>query len=113
MHVTNWQKYLPPEKVYRRAGGRRRHNAERQQQAAIRRFVVEMRFLRVAEEFVTMRRNPRGWQTRLADELDVSRMQIGRDFKRLLAENRDLHYLAILFDTVISFSRLPKRWGIR
>jgi hypothetical protein len=84
MQVTNGQKRMSPEEVYRRAGGRRKYNAERQRQAENRRLLVEWRFLQVAEEFLLSKRNPRGWKTRLAAELGVSRMQIGRDFKRLL-----------------------------
>ncbi len=113
MYVTNWHFPQSPEAIARRAGGRRKYNAERQRQAAFRRLLVEWRFLKVAEAFLLTRRNPRGWQTRLADELGVSRMQIGRDFKRLLAEDRMLQHIAIMFDCAISFSRLPKRWGIR
>lgn len=113
MRVTNWQKMTSPENVYRRAGGRRKYNAARQRQAENRRVLVEWRFLQVAEEFLFSRKNPRGWQTRLADELGVSRMQIGRDFKWLLAEDEGLRYLALLFDINVRFSRLPKRLGIR
>ncbi|MBS1806817.1 MAG: hypothetical protein JST84_01335 [Acidobacteria bacterium] len=112
MRVTNWHFPQAPEAVARRAGGRRRFNAERQRRAENRRVLVEWRFLQVAEEFLLSRKNPRGWQTRLADELGVSRMQIGRDFKRLLAEDDVLRYLAFLFDCAISFSRLPKRLGL-
>lgn len=110
--TTNWYAYKTPDEIARRAGGRRRYNAERQRQAAFRRVLVEWRFLKVAEEFLITKRNPRGWQTRLAAELGVSRMQIGRDFKRLLAEDPILEYIAILFDSAISFSRLPKRLGL-
>lgn len=111
MYVTNWQKYLPTELVYRRAGGRRRYNAERQRQAAFRRVVVQLRFLQVAEDVLRTKKNPRGWQTRLADELGVSRMQIARDFKRLCQADQTLQDIASTFDLLVGFSKLQKRLG--
>lgn len=105
MHVTNWTKYSPAERVHRRAGGRRRYNKERQRQAEHRRILVEARYLSVIEEFLRSQTDFRGWQTRLAKELGISRMQINRDFKRLLACDRTLSDNAFMLEALRIISK--------
>ena len=113
MSVTNTQKEISW--LYRRAGGRRKYNAERQRQAAARRLIVEARYLQVVEKFLQTRQTPRGWQTRLAKELGISRMQIGCDLKRLHLSDETLRHIAYMIRalqiTERPIRRLEKRFN--
>ncbi|HUW16798.1 MAG TPA: hypothetical protein VMW94_06940 [Actinomycetes bacterium] len=74
--TIDWSAGTWPHVAHRRAGGRRRYNKLRQDQAAIRRMEVVM----LLREFG-------GWnwgvQKRIAKELGVSEATISRDLRRL------------------------------
>ena len=65
--------------IFRRAGGRRRHNKERQNAAKERRQEI-IELLLQEPEFTP------GWQSWLADELEVHRGTIGRDIRRIVED---------------------------
>ena len=81
MYATN----LSLEQISRRAGGRRRYNAERQEQATARRLAIVKA---VGAGWVL---KPRGLQTRLAEFFGVDRATICRDFAIILDEFQHSH----------------------
>jgi DNA-binding transcriptional regulator YdaS (Cro superfamily) len=72
MQESNWSKTLPLEQAARRAGGRRKLNAERHQQAIDRRMQITQRFYDPDFE------RGRGAQARLAKEIGVSEATVSR-----------------------------------
>ena len=82
MCATNFYEDQSPEAVARRAGGRRRYNAQRHEEAIQRRLrILEI----VGAKWVL---NPHGMQTQLAKALNVNRSTINRDFEALREEWR-------------------------
>ena len=75
-----WSVPTTPEAVARRAGGRRRHNAQRQWLALRRRYMEVARLLFCRDGC------KRGAQARAARELGVSRSTVCRDVQRLIQE---------------------------
>lgn len=69
---------LTPEQAYRRAGGRRRYNLQRQKAARARRDEVR----RLLELYGEQRR---GTQARIARELGVSEATVSRDVREILS----------------------------
>src|SRR4051794_29038643 len=78
-----WSQPTTADVAYRRAGGRRRRNAEQQLAKAIRRhrLLGLMNDPRKPLGFVE-----RGWQARVARTLDVDRATVCRDVDALLSE---------------------------
>ena len=82
MCATNFSGFQSVDSIARRAGGRRRYNAERHEEAIKRRLrILQM----VGANWVL---NPRGMQTQLANALNVNRSTINRDFEALRVEWR-------------------------
>lgn len=75
-----WTAPTTPDAVARRAGGRRRYNALRQQKAHYRRTILRELLFAKGKLFEP------GIQARLARDLGVSRSTICRDMKALLCE---------------------------
>jgi transcriptional antiterminator len=84
MDAETWSERTDFNAVCRRAGGRRGYNYRRQ-------FCAEYRRLQLSQLWD---KNPplmRGMQSRLAEELGVSRSTISRDLKRLRRRTRPCH----------------------
>jgi len=78
----DWSLAVPADGAHRRAGGRRRYNADRRRAAELRREQVLAQMAASGSRFMT----ERGWQARTARELGVSRATVCRDVDALLAE---------------------------
>lgn len=85
--------------IVKRAGGRRRYNAERQEARIARRLTIT----RVAGGMVIL--NPHGIQTRLAGILKVNRSTICRDIEAIREEWRHHHICRYC----VSYSPFPLR----
>ena len=83
--TKNWSNYAPKDEVNRRAGGRRRLNAERYEQALVRRVQI----LELIGASWIMR--PRGLQAKLALLFSVHRSTITRDIAAICEEWRHTH----------------------
>lgn len=82
MCATNFYDFQSPDAVARRAGGRRRYNAQRHEEAIKRRLrILEI----VGVDWVL---SPHGMQSRLAKILNVNRSTINRDLEALRVEWR-------------------------
>ena len=82
MCATNFYDFQSPDAVARRAGGRRRYNAERQAEAIARRLkILEL----VGASWIL---SPRGLQAQLARYFGVNRSTICRDMEALREEWR-------------------------
>lgn len=77
----NWSVPVSPEEAVRRAGGRRRYNAERRDQVLARR-------RQVADLLHKYGLIKHGTQARIADELGVSRATVHRDVRAILKLHR-------------------------
>ena len=95
MSATNWTAETDSATVAKRAGGRRRYNAVRTAQAAMRK---RQENLLLAQEvrFMTW-----GWQSELARRLGVHRSTICRDCSEFLEARR----LGISMDQVVELRR--------
>lgn len=93
---ATFQPYISPDTVNRRAGGRRRINAERKRQAWERR-------LRILDEingaFLLL---PHGMQTRLAARFGVSRSTICRDIEAIREEWRKARRCGVCGEVYLS-----------
>ena len=98
MSATNWTAETDSATVAKRAGGRRRYNAVRTAQAAMRK---RQENLLLAQEvrFMTW-----GWQSELARRLGVHRSTICRDCSEFLEAKR----LGISMEQVVELRRLRK-----
>jgi transcriptional antiterminator len=76
MRPNEWATWGPDTIVHRRAGGRRRHNAQRRMRAETRRRLLVARLPWTLEL-------PRGLAAQLARELNVSPATISRDLRRV------------------------------
>jgi hypothetical protein len=84
--MSNWSKTVSPDLAYRRAGGRRRYNAQRQQARDARREQIKVWIL--ADERPCVAANRTGTVPRLARMFGVHRSTITRD-------------LAVIRDTLV------------
>jgi hypothetical protein len=76
--TTSWSAQTSPEEAYRRAAGRRAHNARRRFQAAERQVLVAQRIAQLGLQH--------GVRARIALELGVRPSTIGRDIQRLFGD---------------------------
>ncbi len=79
MNAEKWAERTTDATARARAGGRRRHNRERQEAAQVRR-------ARVATLLAVYGITTRGVQARIARELGVSRQTLTRDVRAILTE---------------------------
>lgn len=101
--TSKWYLFPSSNEVAKRAGGRRRYNAQRQEQALARRIaILELFGARVIL-------NPRGAQALIARQLSMNRSTICRDIAAIRAEWRHQH-LCPLCDTYsdLSFAAVAK-----
>lgn len=89
MSATNWHNNLSLESVNRRAGGRRRINAQRKAQAQKRR--DEIKKMIGGNVILLGSTFTRGMETRLANHFGVNRSTICRDVAALRSEFRAEH----------------------
>lgn len=85
MSATNWNAYRPANEIAKRAGGRRRVNAERHAQALVR----QVQILELIG--ATWIYPPRGLLSRLAKVFGVHRSTVTRDIQAINEEWRHTH----------------------
>ncbi len=107
--TSKWYLFPSSSEAARRAGGRRRYNAQRQAQALARRIAI----LELLGAHVIL--NPRGAQARIARHFDVNRSTICRDIAAIRAEWRHQHlcpycgtYSDLSFATLAKLARKTK-----